>query len=75
MLEPELLVHVGPIKLAFISQAAQVGVEVDLDGAGAIHDQRIIFKRLSQSLSDVRTASAHAPQVDAEATLARRVLE
>lgn len=75
MLEPELLIHVRPLEHALVGQPAQVGIQIDLDGAGAVHDQGIIFKRLSQSLSDVRAASAHAPQVDAEPTLARRVLE
>lgn len=74
MLQPELLVHRRPIQLALFAQAGQEPVQIDLHRSGAFGNKGIVLIRLSQSLSDIRPASAHAPQKNAESFPAAGVL-
>lgn len=74
MLQPELLVHRRPVQLALFAQAGQEPIKVNLHRTGSFCHQGIIFIRLSQSLSDIRSASAHAPQENAESLLAGSVI-
>lgn len=61
--------------MAPVAQPAQEPIQIDLDGAGPFHHQGIIIKRLSQSLADIRSPSAHSPQIDPQTRLTTGTLQ